>query len=150
MKFDDLRSIGHNIADSLASGIGLMIGVYEMNIFGEAARSREGFITVDFLNGAATAGKVSPHLARAIRLYRDALTNLCRRHGTSPTAFRELSAQFFPYPLQGGRFVVTVEDQRGRRAIDEYLGRPGKRIRAVDHLGRVRTNRRRYDAPKGL
>jgi hypothetical protein len=32
MKHDDLRSIGHNIAHSLASGIGLMIGVYNMDI----------------------------------------------------------------------------------------------------------------------
>ena len=36
MKFDELRSIGHNIADSLASGIGLLIGYYQMDIFGEA------------------------------------------------------------------------------------------------------------------
>ena len=36
MKHDELRSIGHNIADSLASGCGLMIGVYDMDIFGEA------------------------------------------------------------------------------------------------------------------
>lgn len=33
MKFGVLRSIGHNIADSLASGIGLMIGVYTTNVF---------------------------------------------------------------------------------------------------------------------
>jgi hypothetical protein len=43
MKFGELKSIGHNIADSLASGIGLMIGVYEMDIFGEAANSHEGY-----------------------------------------------------------------------------------------------------------
>jgi hypothetical protein len=60
MKFDELRSIGHNIADSLASGIGLLIGFYDMNIFHEAHRSREGFITVDFLTGKTSGG--SPRL----------------------------------------------------------------------------------------
>ena len=49
MKFGGLRSIGHNIAYSLATGIGLLVGVYGMNTFGEADRSREGFITVDFV-----------------------------------------------------------------------------------------------------
>lgn len=42
MKFDTLRSIGHNIADSLGSGIGLLIGVYEMDVFGEAAGAPDG------------------------------------------------------------------------------------------------------------
>ncbi len=51
MKFDELRSIGHNIADSLASGTGLLIGIYGTDIFGEASRSPERFITVDFLTG---------------------------------------------------------------------------------------------------
>jgi hypothetical protein len=49
MKHAELRSIVHNVADSLASGIGLMIGVYNSDTFGEAARSPSGLITVDFL-----------------------------------------------------------------------------------------------------
>jgi hypothetical protein len=47
MKFDELRSIAHNIADSLASGNGFLIGVYDMHLFGEASQSPEGFMTVD-------------------------------------------------------------------------------------------------------
>ncbi|HXP73987.1 MAG TPA: hypothetical protein VN823_07560 [Stellaceae bacterium] len=145
MKFDDLRSIAHNIADSLASGIGLLIGVYQMDVFGEAARSPEGFITVDFLTGTSSGGKVSPSLARAICRYREGLADLCRKHRASPAAFRELTVRYSPYG-RGGRFVVTVEDQRGRRSVDEYEAWPGRRIRTFDHLGRIRTNRRRYDA----
>jgi hypothetical protein len=49
MKFGELTSIGHNIAHSLASGIGLMIGMYEMDVFGEAANSPEGYFLVDFI-----------------------------------------------------------------------------------------------------
>ncbi len=60
MKHAVLTSVAHNIADSLASGIGLMIGVYEMDIFGEAAHSSEGFIEVDFLTGASACAARAP------------------------------------------------------------------------------------------
>ena len=131
MKFNDLRSIGHNIADSLASGTGLLIGVAFSDVFVEAARRPEGSITVDFLTGTVTGGSASPSLAGAIGLYRDALSDECRRRGTSPLIFRELTVRFLPYP-GGGRFIVTVEDQRGRRSVDDYVGRPAKRLREIE------------------
>ena len=137
MKFDELRSIAHNISDSLASGIGLLIGSYQMDIFGEASRSPEGFITVDFLTGTCRAGAPSQSLAQAIALYKDALSNLCTRHGTSISAFRELTTRYSA-DAYGTRFVVTVEDQQGRRSTDEYVGTPGRRPKVLDHLGRVR------------
>jgi hypothetical protein len=141
VKFNELRSIGHNIADSLASGIGLLIGAYDMNVFAEARRSRDGFITVDFLKGTCTGGKPSPSLARAVAAYRDALPALCKKHGTTPTAFRQLTAR---YLVEGyrKRFIVTVEDQNGHCAVDEYVGVPGMRIRFLDSRGRLRTNRK--------
>ena len=137
MKFDELRSIAHNVADSLASGVGLLIGVYEMDIFGEAHRSAEGFITVDFLTGRSSGAKPSPSLARAIRFYRVGLADLCKKHGTSPAAFQELTAR---YSVGAGRrhILVTIADQRGHRSVDEYVGIPAGRIRTLDHLGRVR------------
>jgi hypothetical protein len=142
MKFDQLRSIAHNIADSLASGAGLLIGVYEMDdVFGEAARSPEGYITVDFLHGTASGGTPSPSLSRAIALYRDGLAELCAKHGTSPTAFRELNARYWVDAV-GLRIRVTVADQAGHRAVDDYVGSPGKRVRARDSLGRRRRVRR--------
>jgi hypothetical protein len=52
MKLGELKSVGHNIADSFASGIGLLIGHYEMNVFAEAASEPEGFVVVDFLEGS--------------------------------------------------------------------------------------------------
>ena len=137
MKFDELRSIGHNIADSLASGVGLLIGVYTMNVFGEAKRSPEGFLTVDFLSGECVAGAASPSLARAIALYKDALGALCKKHGTSPAAFRELTVRYST-DAYGRRFRVTIEHRHGKRSVDEYVGRPGQRVRTLDHLGRIR------------
>jgi|SRR5262245_7434676 len=148
MKFDELRSIGHNIADSLASGIGLLIGVYEMDIFGEARRSPERCIVVDFLSGEVTRGRASPSLAHAIALYGDALPALCKKHGTSRAMFRELTARY-SVDIYGSRFAVTVEDHQGRRAVDEYIGTPGRRIRILDHLGRVRRKRDRVSGHRG-
>lgn len=54
-KLGTIKAIGHNFADSFASGIGLLVGYYSMDIFAEAAAGPEGFILVDFVN-ANTAG----------------------------------------------------------------------------------------------
>jgi hypothetical protein len=62
MKFDELRSVGHNVASSLASGCGILIGVYDMDVFGEVSRSGEGFIEVDFLTGTSEGVRPSPNL----------------------------------------------------------------------------------------
>jgi hypothetical protein len=140
MKFGTLISIGHNIADSLASGIGMMIGVHEMDVFGEAAATPEGFIEVDFLTGQSTGGKVSRELAGALELYAAALPDLCRRHGAEVSEFRALTARYTRRPLFYA-YTVTVENREGRRSTDEYRGVPGKRPRVLDHLGRIRRKR---------
>jgi len=129
MKFGELKSIGHNIADSLASGIGLLISVHEMDIFGEASGSREGYITVDFLTGTTEGGKPSKTLAKAVSEYRDALIKLCERHGVAVSSFKMLTARYGVDAVYGGHFTVTVEDQKGRRSVDQYLGIGGRRIR---------------------
>lgn len=137
MKFGTLKSIGHNIADSLASGIGLMIGVYDMDVFAEAEARPERFIDIDFLTGEALDGAPSPKVARALKLYSEALPDLCRRQGADITDFRQLRARYSGEPM-AQRFSVTVEDKGGRRSTDEYVGVPGKRPKILDHLGRVR------------
>jgi hypothetical protein len=133
MKFGVLKSVAHNIADSLASGIGLMIGVYEMDIFGEASHSPERFIDVDFLTGKTMGGRPSRSLSRAIKLYAEALPTLCEKHAINPNDFRELTVRY-----SAGRFIVTVEDIDGRRSVDEYEANPGRRPRVLDPLGRIR------------
>jgi hypothetical protein len=137
MTFGELRSIGHNIADSLASGIGMMIGYYPTDIYGEAAKSAERFVEVDFLNGTAAGAPVSHGLTRAISLYKQAFRELCKRHGTSAGAFAELTVRYVA-DARGRRFFVTVADRAGRRVVDEYHGVPGKRVTILDALGRRR------------
>ncbi|GAB4039182.1 hypothetical protein [Spirosoma gilvum] len=76
MKQGLLRCIAHNIADSLASGIGLLIGLCHTDVYGEAGRSSEEFMNVDFLTGTTISGRPFALLAKSIRCYRDALPDL--------------------------------------------------------------------------
>jgi hypothetical protein len=140
MRFDELRSIAHNVADSLASGYSWLVGMYELNVFGEAASSPERFIEVDFLAGTATGGPISPTLSQAIGRFREVLPALCKKHGVSEAAFRQLRARYSGSGFST-TFVVIVEDTHGRTATDTYVGIPGARPRTVDHLGRIRTTR---------
>lgn len=131
MKFGTLKSVGHNIADSLASGIGLMVGVYDMDIFAEALAASEGFIDVDFLSGQASGGKVSSKLEEAVKLYAEALPDLCKRHGVDVSDFQQLTARYSGRKPHFERYDVTVVDKSGRTSTDEYLGLPGKRPRGL-------------------
>ncbi|HEX8223249.1 MAG TPA: hypothetical protein VF605_05485 [Allosphingosinicella sp.] len=137
MKHAQLRSVAHNVADSFGCGMGFMIGVYEMDVFGEAAGCAGGAITVDFLAGAVVEGEASSSLRGAAARYRAALAGLCAKHGGSTDDFRELKVRYWSIPT-GRRFAVTVEDSSGRRSTTEYGGLPAQRLKATDGLGRLR------------
>lgn len=137
-KFDELRAIAHNLADSFGSGIGLLIGAYTMDVYGEARGAPGGVITVDFLAGTLAGGEPSQTLARAAVRYRDALPEFCDKHGAAASAFRELTARYSADGLGCQGFVVTVIDREGRSSVDRYVGTPGRRAKVLDPLGRLR------------
>jgi hypothetical protein len=140
MKIGILRAIAHNIAESLGSGCGLLIGVYEMNVYGEAKKSPGQVIAIDFLAAEAIEGRASRILASAIKKYRKALPMLCTKHGASIEDFKTLTARYSVDAFTR-RLVVTVRDRVGRCYVDEYVGIPARHIKVTDHLGRVRTQR---------
>lgn len=127
MRFEVLKSVGHNIADSLASGIGMLIGVCDMDVFAEAAASAEGFIGVDFLTGNMTGSQASSTLQHAVGLYRDALPALCAKQGVEFSKVAAVSARFGSDIVYGRHFTVTVRDGQGRSSTDQYVGTPGRR-----------------------
>jgi hypothetical protein len=137
MKHAQLRSVAHNIADSLACGMGFMIGVHQTDVFGEAAASAGGALTVDFLAGTVVEGDASADLRQAVARYRDALADLCARHGGSLEDLRALKVRYWSVPT-GRRFAVTVEDSSGRGSTTEYEDLAGKRLKVIDGLGRLR------------
>ncbi len=140
MRFNTLRSVAHNIAASLACGMGFMIGVYETRVFEEASEASTGFLEVDFLTGTSSI-PISASLNRAIELYANALGPLCERHGVPISSFSQLTARYILDSTGFGRFDVIISDREGRSVRDHYLGPSGRRPRVVDKLGSVRTNR---------
>jgi len=76
----------------------------------------------------------SSSLACATRLSRDALPQLCAKHGASREDFRELTARYSVINREN-HIVVTTRDTRGRRRIREYVGSPARRVRILDPTG---------------
>ena len=130
MKFATLKALGHNIADSLASGIGLMIGVYDMDVFGEASAGAPGYIDVDFMLGKTAGSPASRKLQKAVALYSTkALPSLCAKHKVDLKQVKTIQARFEVHPVAGRHFTVTVENKRGKRSVVQYVGVPGRRLR---------------------
>jgi hypothetical protein len=128
MKIGKLTSFGHNVADSLASGICFMVGIYSTDIFQEAAASTEGYIAVDFIAGSTSGSPVSPDLSHAIQRFSESLPELAKQHGLDPLKIKVVSARFGTDAVLGHHYRVTVESTDGRRSVDQYVGVPGKRF----------------------
>lgn len=146
MKFDSLRSVGHNIADSVASGIGLMIGVYEMDVFGEASSGASGYVEIDFLHATTTGCVVSHKLASAVVLYSAILPELCSKQGVDLKAVKTLTATFSVDSVYGPNFSVTVENLAGKKVQDHYIGCPGRKLRRGENLVTRTAGNRRAEA----
>ncbi|WP_430396456.1 hypothetical protein [Ferrovibrio sp.] len=130
MKFGVLKSIGHNIADSLASGNGFLIGVYSASPYQEVKHTSGQPITVDFLSGLVTEGQPSAAFAKAVSLYsQTALDELCKRQGAERAVFSTLKVRFGIAPAHSLYAVVIVEDQKGRRSEELYVGQPLRKPR---------------------
>ena len=127
MKIGELTSFGHNVADTLASGICFMAGIYSVDIHREAAASPEGHITVDFLTGTTSGGYVSERLQNAVKRYSELLPDLAKRHNIEISDIAAFSARFGTDKVAGPHFLVTVESSDGRQSVDQYAGYPGKR-----------------------
>lgn len=128
MKIAQLAAFGHNVADSLASGICLTIGMYNLDVFGEAAASSAGHIIVDFKRGTTSGSSASRDLDAAVRKFAEALPKLAVKNGINPADIKVLQARFGTDKVVGPHFTVTVEAEDGRRSVDRYVGSPGKRF----------------------
>lgn len=137
MKHDHLCAIGHNVADSLASGLALVIGYHPVDVFAEAACSHDGLIEIDFLHGEVLRGDASDNLRLAALRFAEALPTFCSENGAVTSDFQALSVTFDGNALNR-RASLYVADQAGRSSVTEYAGVPLKRIRVLDSNGRIR------------
>ena len=137
MKHDRLCSIGHNLADSMASGLAFVIGVWNLDVFGEAAASPEGLMEVDFLNGTIVRGRASDKLRAATVRFAEVFPTFCEKHGAEAADFKKLRAVFRGRG-QECRVTLHVTDSEGVSSSTEYRGLPLKRLKVLDDLGRIR------------
>ncbi|AZO10537.1 MULTISPECIES: hypothetical protein [unclassified Mesorhizobium] len=144
MKHERLCAIAHNFADSMASGLGFVVGYCQTDVFGEAAISTGGVIEIDFLRGSVVRGRPSDQLKSAAVIFGQAFPAFCKRNGAEVTDFQSFLAAF---DARGGRCraVLTVVDRNGRSSLTEYDGVPLKRLRVLDTLGRIRRKTRQIE-----
>ena len=148
MKHDQLCAIGHNLADSVASGLAFVIGYHPVDVFGEAAASSGGLIEIDFLRGAITRGAPSPNLSSAALRFAERLPSFCSENSAEVSDFTALLVTFQATPTVN-RATLYVADRTGHRSATEYAGIPLKRLRVVDRLGRVRRSPRQSLPERG-
>lgn len=136
MRFSALKSVGHNIAHSLASGIGEPIGIWFTKVFDEASAAPQGYVEVDFVGGTTSGSPCSLSLREAVALYSEkVLPDLCSKHGVDPNEVRAIRARFEVTGRVGPQFTVTVENSSGKRSVNRYIGFGGDRARFATREG---------------
>jgi hypothetical protein len=137
MKHERLCAIAHNFADSMASGLGFVVGYCPTEVFEEAAGSPGGIIEIDFLRGTIVRGRPSDQLSSAAAIFGQAFPAFCSKNGAEVADFQSFLAAF---DARGGRCrtTLTVVDRNGRGSRTEFDGVPLRRLRVLDMLGRIR------------
>jgi hypothetical protein len=137
MKHNQLHSIAHNYAESLACGLGFVVGIFGTDVFADAASNDDGAVTVDFLNGTIHGNTADDRLSRAIPLYKKEFPKFCAKHAAKGENFQKFVVRFtYRAPTTG--FAVTIKDDKGRASTKEYLGIPAERVAKLDALDRRR------------
>lgn len=137
MKRGQLRSIAHSLADSIAGGISLMTGFYELDLYGDAAKSPDGKLSVDLLNGRVIEGTPSAELSTAISSLSLHFDRLCQTASIARGDCRAANAYFYATPTRTG-FTLTIEDGAGRVTETDYEGTPAHRVLERDPRGNTR------------
>lgn len=128
MKHDILHSIAHNFVDSYQNGNGFLIGIFGMDVHGEAAKSDDGYLAVDFLTGRVQGGTMSQSLSRATDLYREQLPEFLEKHGAAIADLTVFRAKFW---VEGNLRHCSIEIGDGRGKVSErlYANNPLQRIK---------------------
>ncbi len=137
MKHGKLRSIAHNLADSLAGYVSLITGVYDLDLYKDAGQSPNGELVIDFLNNKIISGNPSPNLIKAVSRLQPEFNRLCESEKVSRINFRNAKAHFYANEIRCG-FTIIVEDNNGKITETDYSGIPAQRVFQLDSQGRRR------------
>ena len=105
-----------------------MIGTYGMNVFAEAASGEPGFIELDLISGVLAGSPVTPSLAQAFSLYRDAFPAQCAKQGAELSKVQSLTVRFGTDVVYGPNFVVSSVGINGRASSAVFDGMSGKKL----------------------
>jgi hypothetical protein len=128
LKFGNLKSFAHNIADSLASGCSFMVDYRAVDVFEEAMASEDGYIEIDFLTGDTRGAPVSSELGDTIVAFRDSLPEHAAKNSVDLNLVSKIDVRFGTRQGIGPRIRVTVADTTGRESADWYYGWPARRL----------------------
>lgn len=139
MKHNKLHGVAHNFADSLAGGLSFVVphSVIHTHVYAEAVANEDGFLVADFLTGNVEGAYIEGEVEHAIPLFKNAFPEFCDKHGVDILDYRTFLVRFIS-DSQSNRYVVTIEDSKGKRTSREYIGGNGKRTEKLDELGRLR------------
>lgn len=137
MKHGHLRSVAHSIADSLACGVSLMTGFFDLHIYEDAIRSEGGVLTVDLLNGRIVKGTPSGDVASAVLHIPREFDRICSTKGLTRSDCKSAVAHFYTTPITVG-FTLVIQDKSGLITEADFQGIPARRLMELDHLGRLR------------
>ncbi|MCW1920417.1 hypothetical protein NX862_16770 [Rhodobacter sp. KR11] len=136
MKHAKLQAIVHNVADSLGSGISLMTGFYDLDVYRDAHNSPGKTLRLDLLGGVVMEGDARANLIAALQRVPEALAAQCTKAGVSWDDFHRAEV-VYRVDTVGPGFTILVEDRAGKSTETDYMGSPAKREKALDAYGRV-------------
>lgn len=139
MKHSKLHSVAHNYADSLAGGLSFVVPNHAIHthVFAEAAANVDGYLVADFLTGDVVGAYPGGEIEHALPLFKNAFPEFCEKHHVAYSEFAAFRVRFVA-GARGNSYIITIQDQSGRRSSREYVGNAGKRAQTVDDLGRRR------------
>lgn len=134
MKHGVLRAAVQNVAASLASGMSTLTGFYTLDLYGDAARSRNQKLTVDFITGRIVEGRPQSSTVLAARKSKAALRHILKQSNGSIDDLLEANATYYA----NRTFTVTITDASGKQTTGDYRDYDGRRVSELDSLGRIR------------
>ncbi|MEO0689192.1 MAG: hypothetical protein AAFY51_02715 [Pseudomonadota bacterium] len=146
MKHDVLRSVVHNALDSLTSGCSFVFSLDDFNFpFWQFVWSMpDGVIEADLtsgeiLNPAAHSGSIAyRRLEGAMKIVAKELPDFLRKNRCDPRQVESIHARFEANFKRRQYVYIRIVRSGGRVTEDLYSGIPLRRLKILDHLGRIR------------